>query len=1475
MIFDFKNLSAYGQALKTTSTDIGELSKLTSNLTLAQTVNALSTKNLTTQEMAKILVNKGLTQAEAEATAAKIASAKANGVATFSLKAYTVALWENVKAIGAWMLTNPVGWIIGLGIAIGGAVIAYDLFNESIEEQKKKLKELENEYQSAKDKLLSLNTELKNNIKLIKELQAKKEGGTITLVEEDQLEKLKFQNSLLSQQIKLEEDLTKKTSAKLVKENRETFYNEFGGSLEESDKEDTFTEQNYEARASLVQELTDKRLILLAKENEKRIAQAVKDNDTELIKSLEENKIGIVEELNNRSDTILLTLLEYQNNIAESMNPDGTFASELDEELWNNIEDWKKYIYKYSNRSGEWNTIQIDAALNTESLQAIQTELQQKLADGTLTEKDIEGYTELNKALKDSNLILTKGQDPLSIYMTYLQKTSFEQTELNEAIESLPDLSFDEILEQLEESHTTLTSLKKEVDEYKIISVDTIQDLMTKYPTLTNLLSDYVEGKAEEKDIIDALADEYATDLENYRLYIIQKHGDDEEFYDKVVDNLSEDLIAKADFYGIELINYSNYLEARLAMDKEHARKKAALEGAEREYKSTINDRTHNLNPSLSAYDNITESEKDLEDYEKFLNEFDASIDTIIPNFNTSLFNQDDKGDNNKFSEDYDWFARSVENANRRIEELDNTLSNTEGFTERLAVLEQLKKANEDLVTATAEASEEYKNIWETESAKIDSKYVKLITSSDRSQLTIENFDSEEEYNKVMKLIDLYDRWQDSIVQNNDAVEKLKANEDETNSILLEREELNLENHNLVNQESMTVAEKNKWLDEEKRIKGEILKLNLALATTEEERLKLQKIYDEYIAAEPDKKYENGRESRANKTSYYNSRIQDIQNDIALEEARGGQGTKQQYLDMNALHEKNKAIYQADYKTALAKRNGEKWGTAAYKEYNDQVQEAQDNINECTIAQIENNRAILLLPIKQYEDLNKELEEDLEYQTKLQSKIESAIGYATILVQDEIDALNERKQTISDGYDDQIKAIQEQKDALTESNDEIQRQIDLENAKYNLEKAIRNKITRIYRAGQGFVYEADQDAIRDAQQELDQQQFDNTIADFDKQIDTLNEDKEDDLELIDEEIKSWEEYANKLNAVSDSYERLISKRAFLELFKASGESSILQQDEGILTVLETSLNSAKSEVDLIQEKIDANNTTMQKIREEAEAYLLKQLEIKAAQDEINKAIVENQEELDAIQDRTDETEELSNEWTETDANITSALEFVTLAHTSAKESEALILDERKAKLEEFKNAAVSIYSEIASQINKANSAFSSLETILANAKNTYNQILEYQAKAASAKAEGNNNGSNNNGTKGNTTTSKGKSGTIIQKYHSGGIVGKSKNNLPDNFVALTEANLQPNETLAKLLFGEVVLNTNQMGNMVDNLNRTYSSILPATLNKRENTSNTTINIGDVNVYNPDNSDMIVNEIVKELPLKVIQRLNSK
>ena len=1457
MIFDFKNLSAYGQALKTTSTDVGELSKLTSNLTLVQTANALATKGLTKDKMIEILTNKGLTQAEAEATAAKIASTSANGVATFSLKAYTVALWENIKAIGIWMLTNPVGMVVGIGTAIGVAVTAYNIFNQTIEEQKEKISKLNGEYENTVQELKTLGDEINTNNLRIQELIGKKFDGSLTLIEEDELKKLTLANKLLAEQKDAKEKLEKDQASELLKSNRKTFYNEFGSDTTASaDYMDTIhplhSLQNIDS-----DDITDKNLILSINALYEGINKTIESGDEEATKSLEAGQENLVKILQGRSGAMLTELLKYQDVLAKFMNPDGTFDDAQDKEMWDFIEDWKKEIYKLTNSSGEWNTIQIETVLNDTSLQSVQAEIRQSLTDGaTITEEDIAKYDVLMEALKNANLILDEGETYASKYLQYMKdiSTTQEDTASIPPIFDTKQFTLDEVLEDLETTHDMLDTLKTETEEMGSISIGTIRDIATKYPLLSDAVHDYLAGKIDEQDLIQELEKEYETDLENYELYMLQKKSLDEDFYDQIIADLSQDIIAKADKYGIELGSYSTYLEAKLAMDKEYASKKIELERANYNFEqqaSLVESGAPATLATFKAWERKDKAEKELTDIEEVINAFDTSIDNNIPDFNTNLLHDSKDGKDKEFSEEYDWIAVAVENAERAVSKLDEKLSNTNGFQKRIDVLNELKTANQDLVDTTGDASEKYKKIWEKESGKIDPKYVQYITG-DRENLKIQNFTSEEEYNQVMKAVEAYDTWLASLDEHQQALEKQKADERAINSILLEKEEIKLEIHNLDNQESMTSTERLDWLKKEQKLKYNILQQNLLLATSEKERLRLQKEYDEYLEQNDDKEYEIGKEERSNTVSYYDNNIKDVQNDIDLAETFGGQGTEEQYSQINDYLQEQMNVYLEDAKAAKEMRDGEDEGTPLWHKYNNELQDAEDNIHACTVAQLENNRAILLLPIKQIEDQNKELEKQLDYWNDYQSKVENAIGYANMLIQEQIDNLNDSKENITNYWDEQIKAIQDQKDALTESNDELKRQIDLENAKYNLEKAIRNKTTRVYRQGEGFVYEADQKAIIEAQNELDQQEYDNTINNFDKIIKTLSEQKEDAIKSIDNQIRSWEEYAEKIDKVSKSYENIIAMQDFFAVFGVDALNSVMSMDTSILDTFASKLNGAKNQVSTIEEKIKANELTIQAINDEADEYLLKNLDVKTAQENIKKIILDNEEELLAIQERTNKTKDLSDTWTKTANLVSASFLYMNEMNEKTRLEESDIFNERKKKLTEFKDAALDLYGSISNAVNNANNSFSTLENILLKAKSTYEDILEYQRKA-----EG-----------------KGLSSASIElpEMHSGGIVTPSSDDLPKNLMKLTETNLKPNETLAKLLAGEVVLNHSQMDNMFNNLSRAYSAITP--LNKRES-SPMEITIGDVNVYNPDNSDMIVNEIVKELPLKVIQKLHSK
>ena len=153
-----------------------------------------------------------------------------------------------------------------------------------------------------------------------------------------------------------------------------------------------------------------------------------------------------------------------------------------------------------------------------------------------------------------------------------------------------------------------------------------------------------------------------------------------------------------------------------------------------------------------------------------------------------------------------------------------------------------------------------------------------------------------------------------------------------------------------------------------------------------------------------------------------------------------------------------------------------------------------------------------------------EWEEEKEWYEEQQSNLETAFNYVASLAQKEIDKLNERKQAIQDQYDAEIDKINEKNDA---TNDEIELQEKLD----ALAKAQQKKV-RIYREGQGFVYETDQSAVDEAKTALTQYK---KQQDTKKEIKRLEDIRDATINSVEEQIKYWQKYKDEWGNVTDNY----------------------------------------------------------------------------------------------------------------------------------------------------------------------------------------------------------------------------------------------------------------------------------------------------------------------------------------------------
>lgn len=174
--------------------------------------------------------------------------------------------------------------------------------------------------------------------------------------------------------------------------------------------------------------------------------------------------------------------------------------------------------------------------------------------------------------------------------------------------------------------------------------------------------------------------------------------------------------------------------------------------------------------------------------------------------------------------------------------------------------------------------------------------------------------------------------------------------------------------------------------------------------------------------------------------------------------------------------------------------------------------------------------------------------------------------------------------------DPRLQALEEQIEALEKQNDELDNQKDLEEkllaveeAKIALQNAQNEKNIQVYREGQGWVWEADPDAIADAQEELEQAQEDLNDKLKDDQLQAL----EDEKEAIE---KSYQDRIDALEKFLDEQEYLIDKanregiQSFDELREAL-EKYGLDSKEYLGQATEW-LNNYNKELDKLRENLD-------------------------------------------------------------------------------------------------------------------------------------------------------------------------------------------------------------------------------------------------------------------------------------------------
>uniref|UniRef100_UPI003FEDFBA1 phage tail tape measure protein n=1 Tax=Lachnospira sp. TaxID=2049031 RepID=UPI003FEDFBA1 len=688
----FKSAMDIVDATSISSKSFDKLLLLSNGLSKSQLQLMLSTDALTISQKKQVLVTAGLSEEQALAQLQSWKMVAANT----GLTASTTTVSNAIKGLGASLKALAVAHPILLAItvtlgAIAGAVKIVDALTTSMKEQREAFENAQQDYTDACTKLDELKTKLSETTSRIAELIEKSNNGTITLVEQAELDKLKLTNEELRLMIQNQEEVKKQKAKEASDEAYKTYTRE---NRMETDDTASKQEQYYQASSDAdgfhvgafldrASELSD--FYYAIKANEQKLEEFQKQNEElqaqlnatsdESLKAQYQHSIDLNNNLISNYTNSNEKLKESAEKMAEetfsdkiekyeafkqtlmnSMNSDGTFDNPQYQAMWDDMQKKEMDLYRYTGRSAEWNTVKLDSIIDDKSYQAIVDKLKTALNEGTLTEDDIKGIDVLNDKLNDTDLILEDGQSAAQLFIKYLNKLK----ETQGGIDGTTSSNFDDPTDMLrdltdkdrKDTTTNLADLKNEADIIKEIQseleetgnigVDSMKKITKQYPEANKALSDYMQGIISEQELFSQLETIYENDKNQYIQSVVDKSQTDEEFFNAVMTNYPELYNELSSLYGNDVDNWSNMEQAKLEITNKAIKE---LAGVWSDYFKVVQDANGKLMVQTTGW-------------------YDAGMYSADPDEVEAM----DKEYNNM----YNHFQSIVDGANAAVDALDN-----------------------------------------------------------------------------------------------------------------------------------------------------------------------------------------------------------------------------------------------------------------------------------------------------------------------------------------------------------------------------------------------------------------------------------------------------------------------------------------------------------------------------------------------------------------------------------------------------------------------------------------------------------------------------------------------------------------------------------------------------------------------------------------------------------------------------------
>lgn len=492
---------------------------------------------------------------------------------------------------------------VGYLLSIAGVLASiYGLFkaNESVskslgtqgtnDKNESKLVERDDSYDSLISQINEYQSQIDSTNDKLTTLQKKKTDGTITDSENAELTLMLSQNDALKDSIKLLEKKKQSQASSVVNaltndvdtkySNNDTTGSDNKGAVYSYDAKDLSSPQLLDSILQANEDIKASQNALADGEVDVNEAtsdiEAINDKKSEWMSALSENSADISGDLDNkqaqleawinssevtddekaRLQTSLGYILEYKKKLNEILN--GDLISNVSDKLSSvGMDSDAAKGFAESLSTSELNfvaslTVDKDSVLNAvnNAVSEGQTD-----ADGN----PIEAKTEI-----DDDDIIQYVKDAISDAQS---EADGDPVKVKGEIE-FSEGNLNDLLTIATDHAKAIASVKNEIEKTGNISVDSMKEIISIYPQMSDALTKYKMGQMSEQEVFSMLTECYNTDYNNYIGALESKAGSSEEFWTNILSNNSNLVDQLSALYGTDWKNWTTLDDTKLKAEK-------------------------------------------------------------------------------------------------------------------------------------------------------------------------------------------------------------------------------------------------------------------------------------------------------------------------------------------------------------------------------------------------------------------------------------------------------------------------------------------------------------------------------------------------------------------------------------------------------------------------------------------------------------------------------------------------------------------------------------------------------------------------------------------------------------------------------------------------------------------------------------------------------------------------------------------